>query len=166
MKNLTRSTAVLGAAGMVAAGLVATAAPASANHTFVIKVTEVQTDYDDDFTGDPEVGDSFSFTSNLRQDGKRVGKDTGRCVFKKFYGPENYPTGARVRCVVTVHFFTKGTIRVAGTTRFDFDDDHASFTIPVTGGTGDYRGVGGTVRVNEVSDTKSRLTFRLTGVDH
>ncbi len=169
MKNLTRPTAVLGAAGMVAAGLVATAAPASANHTFVIKVTEVQTDYDDDFSGMPEEGDSFEWTSNLRQDGKRVGKDVGSCEFKRLIGDDNDPDEAVLRCVVRYQFFNTGTIRAAGKVRLDWDDiEDSDFTakLPVRSGTGDFDDAEGTVENRQINDEKARLTFRLTGVDH
>jgi hypothetical protein len=162
MKKLTRTTAALGAAGLVAAALAAATPANAAGSIFEIKVTEVTTSQHDNFTGDPGVGDSFSFTSNLRQDGQRVGTDAGTCTFKQIFGSTSNPTGARVRCVVNLHFFNKGTIRVAGRTHIDFAKAHQDFTIPVTGGSGNYRGVGGTVHVHEVTDTKSRLTIDLT----
>jgi hypothetical protein len=170
MKMLSRTTAVMGAAGLVAAGLAA-ATPASANHNdvFQIKVTEVQTDYDDDYSGVPEEGDTFQFTSNLRQDGDRVGKDRGECEFTRIIGDDDDPTAVVVRCVIRFQFFERGTMRAAGKVRIDYDDLQDSdfdVKLPIRSGTGDYDDAEGTVRNEQLSDTKSRLTFRLTGVDH
>lgn len=167
MKMLTRTTALVGAAGLVATGLVVTASPASANHVFVIRVTEIQTDYDDDFAGMPEEGDSFEWTSNLRQDGERVGKDVGRCEFRNIIGDDEDPDEAVLRCVVRYHFFDTGTIRAAGKIRVDWDDlEDADFTVrlPVRSGTGDFDDAAGSVTHRQVSGHKARLTFRLTGV--
>lgn len=169
MKTLSRTTAVLGAAGMVATGLVVTAAPANADHVFVIRVNEVQTDFDDDFSGMPEEGDSFSWTANLRQDGDRVGKDRGTCTFKRLIGDDDDPDEAVLRCVVRYQFFDTGTIRAAGKVRLDWDDiEDSDFTakLPVRSGTGDFDDAKGTVTNRQVSDERARLTFRLTGVDH
>lgn len=169
MKMLSRTTAVVGAAGMVATGLVVTAAPASANHNYVIRVTEVQTSYDDDFSGMPEVGDSFEWTANLRQDGKRVGKDVGTCEFKRFIGDDDDPDQAVVRCVVRYQFFNTGTIRAAGKVKLDWDDiQDSDFTakLPVRSGTGDFRNAEGTVTNRQLTEEKARVIFRLTGVRH
>lgn len=162
MKMLSRTTATLGVAGLVTAGLAAATPANAAGSIFQIKVTEVETSSSDTMHGAPEVGDTFFFTSNLRQDGERVGKDAGKCTIKRLFGPSNHPTSGDVRCVATLHFFTKGTIRVAGTNRVHFNDDPEDFTVRVKDGSGAYEGVGGTMRVHQVSDTKSRLTINLT----
>jgi len=167
MRMVTRTTAVFGAAGLVAAGLAAAAPANAAGDIFQIKVTEVQTSYDDDFSGMPDVGDSFEWTANLRQDGDRVGKDAGNCEFKDFIGDDNDPDEVVLRCVVRYHFFDRGTIKARGTVRIDWDrftDSNFSATLPVRSGSGTYDDAGGTVRNRQVSDTKARLTFRLTGV--
>jgi hypothetical protein len=167
MKMLFRTTAVMGAAGLVAAGLAA-ATPANAvdEDIFQIKVTEVTTDFDSDFDepDEAEVGDDFSFTSNLRQDGDRVGKDAGECEVKDIDGDDLI-----IRCVIRYHFFDRGTIRAAGKFRVDVDDVEDwdfSFKLPVRSGTGDYDDAGGSVTNRQVSEEKARLTFRLTNVDH
>ena len=168
MRNLSRTTAAVGAVGLVAAGLVATAAPASASHVFVIKVTEVNTDFDSSFDEDeaPEVGDTFSFESNLRQDGKRVGTDDGDCKVRRILGDEDDPDGMVVRCVVWLRFFNTGSIKVVGKVNVDFSEDNATFSLPVRDGTGKFRDAEGTLTVKDVSENKSRLTLRLTGVRH
>jgi hypothetical protein len=169
MHKVTRTTAAFGAAGLIAAGLAA-AAPADAAETvFVIKVTEIQTDYTQTWDDNdlPEAGDYFVFQSNLRQDGHRVGKDAGKCRFKRIYGDAAHPTSAKLRCDVTFHFFNRGTIHAIGTRTVDWDDlvDSAvDIKLPVVNGTNTYADAGGTVRVKQVSEKKSRLTFRLTGV--
>lgn len=167
MKMLTRTSALVGATGLIATGLVATAAPASADHLFLIRVMEVQTDYDDDFSGMPEEGDSFSWTANLRQDGKRVGKDVGSCEFLRLIGDDDDPDEAVLRCVVRYQFFNTGVIRAAGKVRLDWDDiEDSSFTarLPVRSGTGEFEDAEGTVTNRQVSDERARLTFRLTDV--
>ena len=169
MKMLTRTSALVGATALVATGLVATAAPASADHLFVIRVTEVQTDYEDDFTGMPEEGDRFAWTSNLRQDGKRVGTDRGVCEFRNFIGDDDDPDAAVLRCVVRYHFFKTGTIRAAGKVRIDWDDlVNSDFVakLPVRSGTGDFDDAGGTVTNRQIYDERARVIFRLTGVNH
>lgn len=169
MKMLTRTSALVGATALVATGLVTTAAPANADHLFVIRVTEVQTDYDDDFTGMPEVGDSFEWTANLRQDGTRVGKDVGRCVFRDLVGDDDDPDAAVLRCVVRYHFFNTGTIRAAGKVRIDWDDlVDSDFVakLPVRSGTGDFDDAEGTVTNRQITEERARVIFRLTGVNH
>jgi hypothetical protein len=174
MRMLSRTTAAVGAAGLVAAGL-ASAAPANATSAnsarsddiFQIKVNEIQTSYDDDFTGMPDVGDSFEWTANLRQDGKRVGKDAGTCEFKRFIGDDDDPDEAVLRCVVRYHFFNTGKIRAAGKVRVDWDDLKDSdfvATLPVRSGTGKFDDAGGTVRNRQINEDKAKLRFRLTNV--
>lgn len=168
MKNLTRSTAVLGAAGLIAAGLATAPAANAAGNIFQIKVTEVQTDYEDDFSGTPEAGDSFEWTSNLRQNGDRVGKDRGECKFVRIVeDDDDDPIEAVLRCTVRYQFFDTGTIRASGKVRIDWDDlEDQDFDVklPVRDGTGDFDDAGGTVRNQQINDSKARLTFRLTGV--
>jgi hypothetical protein len=169
MKMFVRTSALVGAAGLVATGLVVTAAPASANHVFVIRVNEVQTDFDDDFSGMPERGDSFEWESNLRQHGKRVGTDTGKCTFLRIIGDDDDPDEAVLRCSARYRFFDRGVVRASGKVRIDWDDlERSRFVahLPVRSGTGDFDDAGGTVRNQQINDERARLTFRLTGVDH
>ena len=176
MRMLSRTLAAVGAAGLAVAGL-ATVTPANAADTartapaadtiFQIKVTEVLTSYDDDYSGTPEVGASYEWTSNLRQDGRRVGKDSGTCTFKKIIGDADSPDSVKLRCDVTYRFFNRGTVRSLGTRTVDYDDfvdDSVDVKYPVVDGTKRYRDAGGTVRTNQVNDHKAQLTFRLTGV--
>ncbi len=168
MKNSTRISALVGAAGMVATGLVVTASPASADHVFTMRVIEVQTSYDDDFSGMPEVGDSFEWRANLRQDGKRVGTDRGECEFRRLIGDDDDPRAAVLRCNVRYRFFDTGTLRASGTVRIDWDDlEDSDFTarLPIRSGTGDFDDADGYVRNTQVNDERARLYFRLTGVD-
>jgi hypothetical protein len=169
MHKVTRTTAAFGAAGLIAAGLAAAAPANAADAIFLIKVTEIQTDYTQSWNAHdlPEAGDYFVFQSNLRQDGHRVGKDAGKCRFKQIYGDSNDPTSAKIRCDVTFHFFNRGTIHAVGTKTVDWDDlvdSSIDLKLPVVNGTNTYDDAGGTVRVNQVNEKKSRLTFRLTGV--
>jgi hypothetical protein len=180
MRMLSRTTAAVGAVGLVAAGL-ASAVPANAaranatqaNATgdiFKFQVTEVQTSYDDDFAGMPDVGDSFEWTSNLRQDGDRVGKDAGSCEFKRFIGgTDNDPDEVVLRCEIRYQFFKTGTLKARGQIRVDWDDFTDSdfdVKLPIREGvgTGKFDNAGGTVRNRQVSESKAKLTFRLTHV--
>jgi hypothetical protein len=165
MKKLARSTAMAASATLVGGVLMVTAAPANADPVFIIKLTEIETSSTDPQHNPPQVGDSISFASDLMQKGDRVGTDAGECVFKKLLGPAKHPTGAKVRCDVTFTF-TTGTIHAVGSNRFHFNETSSTFAVPVVGGTGKFDNAKGHVTVHEVSDTKSRLKFRLRSFGH
>lgn len=103
----------------------------------------------------PEVGDAFTFTDDLRQDGALVGTNEGTCTVM----PEN-----AISCVATLTF-AGGTVRVSGPVD-EGEDESAASIIGITGGTGDYAGVRGTLTIadetdeDDPTDTLSTLTLR------
>lgn len=159
--TLTRTIGSAGALVLVAGLVVGTAGTANAAKVKVIKVTEIETSSSDTIGNDlPEAGDSFSFTSKLLQNGEQVGTDKGKCVLKKIIGPADNPTGAKSRCKVTLKF-SQGTIKAAGTFTQSFGE-LPDVTIAITGGTGRYAGAKGTVRNNQQTEKKSKLTIKYT----
>jgi hypothetical protein len=121
------------------------------------------------------VGDRFVFTDDVFRDFKKVGFDTGECVLfrfepgffrekRKFFGHEpGFFGGERqeafiLQCVVTV-WLPEGHITLQGLIDFS---DKTSDTVAVTGGTGEFRNVGGEVQVIDVSEDETRLVFNLT----
>jgi hypothetical protein len=103
----------------------------------------------------PAVGDAFSFTDDLRQDGDLVGTSEGTCTVL----PEN-----AISCAATFTF-AGGTVRASGPVD-EGEDETAPSTIAITGGTGDYAGISGTLTIldksdeADPSDTLSTLTLR------
>ncbi|WP_019873936.1 hypothetical protein [Sporichthya polymorpha] len=169
MSTLTRIGALGGASALVATGLVVLASPAEANHVFVIRVDERQTDYDDDFSGMPEKGDRFAWKANLRQNGKRVGTDRGECEFVRFIGNRRDPSAAVLECKVKYRFFDTGSVTARGKVRIDWDDlVDSDFTarLPVRDGTGKFEDAGGYVRNTQIDENDAKLYFRLTRVKH
>lgn len=63
--------------------------------------------------------------------------------------------GGLVNCMATA-FVPKGTIVLGGWIRAD-----AKFTVPVLGGSGIYRGVGGVVKARDLSRDRTAYVFRL-----
>ncbi|MGQ0625248.1 MAG: allene oxide cyclase barrel-like domain-containing protein [Sporichthyaceae bacterium] len=157
-----RTVAAAGVAALLAGALGVGAAQAA--DTIQIKVNEFETGYSDtiDDEDGPEAGDSFTFRSRLMQAGVKVGKDRGTCVFTRIIGDGDDPTGAVIRCRVTLTFFDEGTITVADKIRVDFTNEEFRATLPIVKSTGTYAGASGKVRVVQVSEKKSRLTITYT----
>ncbi len=92
------------------------------------------------------AGDFFHFEERFHRPGSReiIGKGAARCE-----------VGVRTfHCAGTVKIFGKGKIVVEGAL-FGREENR----IPITGGTGDYAGVGGTMRPFSGPDESSRLVF-------
>lgn len=121
-----------------------TASTGSTGSKFVPKGGEPVDDFPE---GEPKAGDGFLFTEDLRQDGVRVGTDSGRCTFS---GDKGTP----LICEVTVTF-PKGTIGVKG----EIHEGEPEI-LQLVSGTGAYSGIKGTVTVVDVNDDVSDLTFR------
>lgn len=159
----TRPFAISCAAAAAASLVIGGAGSAYAATTTVYKVTEIETSSSDDIgNGPPAVGDSFAFTSKLKQRGVRVGGDKGTCKVTKINGPAKNPTGGTFRCRVIVTFSNKGTLTILGKTVVQFNDEPSVFTVPIVSGTGKFDGATGKVRVREVSDGVSKLTLTVT----
>ena len=93
-------------------------------------------------------GDFFVFEEKVfnRNRSERIGRDAVRCE-----------AGLRTfTCEATIWIAGRGKIRVAGTL-FRRNDN----TVPVTGGTNDFKGVGGAVTVYDLRGGETVLVFSL-----
>lgn len=172
--NRCRTHVLLGAAALSLALTSAAVAPAWAGDgpdsttdgaTTTIKVLEKETggqfipkgedpqDFPEDEDFRPSPGDAFTFSSDLLQDGEKVGTDVGKCTLVDVESNRN-------RCEVTATF-ANGTISVDSVTEFPEDD--SDFKVTIVGGTGSYAGAKGTVTVSAAEDEgDSHLTMVFT----
>jgi Allene oxide cyclase barrel like domain len=147
------AAAVVGlAAGSVGPALGSAGGADARDHHRTIRVLEISTETQFVDTGDhgPSLGDEFVFASKLMKDGKQVGHDGGVCTVTSLDNQE-------VQCQATV-WLDAGQITVQGLV----PDQASTFTLPVTGGSGAYKGAEGELHVHEFSDTRSTLTFHLS----
>jgi hypothetical protein len=106
---------------------------------FTLGVKVVDTDADDRGRRGPSRGDRWSVAFNLLDARNRVGNGVADCVVTSIQHRE-WRT-SKSRCDVTFRL-PDGDLRMAGTIDGDdFDDGHA--TLPVVGGTGQFRGADG-----------------------
>jgi Dirigent-like protein len=157
MKRLTWVPAVVVVLGVLAITVTASGSggrSAKASKTKTIRVTAITTS--DHFVDNPPAqgenappspGDIVTFTDKLLSHGRQIGRDQGAFIATG---------GANVEGTVTA-FLPKGHIAVAD--GFDFEKKLQSLAI--AGGTGAYRKARGQVLVQQVSDTKMLLTFKI-----
>jgi hypothetical protein len=134
-----RRTLALGLA--VAALAPATALAAPGGTGFTLQATQ---------TARKITSTKQTFAETLRMGGKVVGHDQISCV------PKSVGVGV---CKATFTL-TNGTITVAGLVH----ETTVTSKVPVTGGTGRYKGAGGTLSLTFLSDTKAVESFSLTNV--
>lgn len=94
-------------------------------------------------------GDSFALSETLTKHGKDFGSLYAHCTFI---------TAEAAQCLATLDL-PNGQITVQGA----FVGEPTDFTFAVTGGTGDYTGAGGTIRIQDPEEEggPSRYTIRL-----
>jgi hypothetical protein len=100
------------------------------------------------------VGDQEVFSDNVFADGARVGTLDGTCTATRVTA-----AGLTLHCTVTLTL-PDGQITNQGSIQFDADFD-GTFYIAITGGTGDFNEAQGQVKVQFVTDNKTRLTVLL-----
>ena len=100
-------------------------------------------------------GDRITLLDTLFEGGERVGELGVDCVVVDLDGQ----TGATAQCLATATL-SGGQITAQGLISFT-DDPIQRFTLAVTGGTGDYRTVGGEVRVEEDAEGKGKIVATL-----
>lgn len=106
----------------------------------------------------PKVGDAFTFTSDLLQDGAEVGSNSGKCTV---VAVEKFTE----RCVVTFTF-ADGTFVAEGTIAFPEEEGEPDpFTVALASGTGAYTGIKGTLTVAEHEDDNDLTAVYTTGGD-
>jgi hypothetical protein len=139
----------------LAVGVVSPAFGASGDDDNVrtFRVTAVITDETFVDVGDKgeSVGDQFIFSDKLLKDGKQVGHDAVVCTIVSLKPGE-------AQCVGTF-WFSGGQITAQVLVSFA----EGPPAVPITGGSGKYRGAEGEINIRDVSETKSILTFKLEG---
>jgi hypothetical protein len=97
-------------------------------------------------------GDSFIFTSSLTDpaDGSRVGTVRGQCTLQ---------IGHWQTCQVGAFINGRGEIFVSGVVHST--NQLTAFDLPITGGTGEFDNVRGSVNVDQVSNNVSKDTLTL-----
>jgi hypothetical protein len=100
------------------------------------------------------VGDQEIFSDDLYWAGKKVGTLDGSCTTTRARA-----TFAMLNCTVTLTL-PNGQITLQGAVRFDRNFT-GKFFIAITGGTGDYDTAQGQVKVEFVTDTRTKLTVML-----
>ena len=108
--------------------------------------------------GEPgeSLGDQFVTSSDLFRGDKKVGVDGVVCTLVRL----EPMVSATAECVATAEF-RKGQITVQGLLTFTEETEGEPFRLAITGGTGKYREAHGELKVVEVSETESRLTFKI-----
>ncbi len=138
--TLSRRTVLTTAAVLAGAGSLLVAVPAAATddplRLTTVAVPDRNTDLDLGEPG-PSAGDAQVFLDDVQRDGETVGTNAGSCTLTVY--TEKRLVGI---CTTTLRL-PEGTT----TTQGAFDEDPsvgpAGFVWAVTGGTGDYAGVGG-----------------------
>jgi hypothetical protein len=110
--------------------------------------------------GDPDfsVGDQFTFANDLFSGGDKIGEDGGLCAVTRLTAG-----GASTWKCVGSNVLPGGQVTVQGLVTYGPDEEVKAdpYLFAITGGTGQYREAHGEVRIEEVTATRFRATFRL-----
>ncbi|WP_138759476.1 allene oxide cyclase barrel-like domain-containing protein [Modestobacter altitudinis] len=155
----TRRAATTATLVAVLGGCITLAATTAADADDTLRLTTVvgtNTDLDLGDAG-PSAGDVQAFRDDVLRNGQVVGYTTGSCQVTEFG-----ETRLVVACTATVVFADGSMITTQGASQEDPAVGPRGFEWAVTGGTGRYTGVGGTVTGEFVPDTdRVDLTIRL-----
>jgi hypothetical protein len=100
------------------------------------------------------LGDQSVFSQDLFRQGERVGSGGVVCSFVRL----RPGVSATFQCVATAKL-PGGQITVQGLVTFT--DGPSTFRLAITGGTGRYRTAHGVAIVEEISEARERITFRV-----
>lgn len=114
----------------------------------VVSITEEFAELDLGAEGE-SLGDQFVFSSKLLKGGDVVGHDGVVCTLVSVERQEG-------QCVATT-WFDDGQITAQALVNFTEDPP----VVPITGGSGKYKGAEGELHIRPVSETKEVLTFHL-----
>jgi hypothetical protein len=150
-----KKLSIVGLAGvlmLVGGGLATALAGNDITSPQTLVLTETQTKSKVADVGKPGIGpgDSFLFISSLTNmaDGSKAGSVHGQCTVQ---------VGHWLLCQAGAFLGDQGEISVSGV----ISSNAQSIDIPITGGTGVFDNVRGTVHIEQVSDTVSTDTFNL-----
>jgi allene oxide cyclase-like protein len=157
---------------VLAAGITAVAATSTGGHAAhseqVIRLVthNVASGYLDLGEADLSIGDQIPFSNDLYRDGSRVGEDGGWCVVARLTGGSaprgRGPLSSTYECVGT-NSLLDGQLSAQGLVTYGPHEEVKAdpYFFAITGGTGMYRGARGEVRIDEISASEARLTFRI-----
>ncbi len=159
-KRLTvgAATGIVLAAGGIVVGATSASSDQSAGDVLRLRGTEVSSQFLDLGEADFSEGDQFVFTNDLLRGDTKVGEDGGWCIVTRLT-----QEGANTWECHGVNSLPGGQITVQGIVTYAPGEEVRAkpYDFAITGGTGRYRDAGGTVRIEEVSLEKLRLTFRI-----
>ena len=126
--------------------------------TIHVVAKEVDSSFLDLGDADFSVGDQFVFTNDLFRGGEKLGEDGGVCVVTRLTA-----RGASTWECVGSNVLPGGQITVQGLVTYGPDEEIKAdpYLFAITGGTGRYREAHGDVRIEEVTATRFRATFRI-----
>jgi hypothetical protein len=152
LKRLGAAGAMVGVAAL-AVGSIGPATGSTDDDDGHERIRVVSTNTEESFVdvGEPDIslGDAYVFTSRLTRFGRTVGHTGVVCTTTSV-------TMEEAQCVGTAKL-RRGQITVQGLLAGEPEE----FELPITGGTGAFEDVGGTLVVQFVSDTKEILTFHV-----
>jgi hypothetical protein len=126
------------------------------NHTLRLTATETQSDFLDNGTAGPSLGDELIISETLFRNGREVGDSGIVCVVTRVTPPYDVLT---LHCVATLRLH-KGQITLQGLIDVQGEDDQGPFTVAITGGTGAFRGAGGEAVIRDTGETTSVYKLR------
>jgi hypothetical protein len=125
--------------------------------TLKLVATELQFEFIDVGATGPSLGDQIVFSESLAKNRRDVGMSGVVCTVTHATPPYDVLT---FHCVGTLSV-RRGQITLQGLIEVQGEDDPGPFTVAITGGTGAYRGAGGTAVVREVRPGVSVYKLRL-----
>ena len=146
------------------AGVAFAIAPAAQAQTVTIEVTSVPTQanvHDRAPQGTLNAGDSIAFKDLLLNRKRQFGKSTGKPVAYDA-GTITYTSRTARRLSATATFPGIGTISYAGPV---VERKDGTTVVPITGGTGGFRGATGTVTIGK-GESKAPNTYVITVPHH
>ena len=141
------------------AGIVAMATPGDAATTMTFIARTIQADAQDINNGSPQFGqgDGFVISETLYSSDmkSKVGYDSGFTTITHLAG-----SGGWGEALVTLAV-PGGQLTIQGVLKFTQTGPSGVNVLAITGGTGDFAGKQGTVKVEDISDSDTKITITL-----
>ena len=156
-------TSALALSGFALAAPGGAAEESHQRHTRTIRLTASTFADQDVDVGPPDLtlGDYFVVTEDLFRRGEKVGQDHGVCTITRLEPRSGTLKRGAVQCAATL-VLPEGQITVQGVRSSALDaQEPPNFFLAVTGGTGAYKAVRGSVHIVDLNETDSRLTLEL-----
>jgi hypothetical protein len=144
------------ALGVLLFGSAVASAHGKGKQTLRLTATENQSEYMDNGTSGPSLGDQLVISETLHKNGREVGTSGIVCTVTEVTPPYDVIT---FHCAATLSL-RRGQITIQGLLEIQGENDPGPFTVAITGGTGAYRGASGEAVIRDVSETESAYTLR------